>query len=395
MIRKNVYFEELGEFIRGVTFDGNEAETNIKHNYLPILRAGNIEDTLNTRSDLVWVPERRISKEQFLQKNDIVICMASGSKEILGKTAQADSFFNGSVGAFCGIIRIQKADPKYIAYWFKSQGFKRWRDQQARGVNIQNLRPTEVMSISIPIPPLDEQRRIAAILQKADRVRRLRRYARALSDGYLQSVFLEMFGDPETNPMGWEKYTFGELVTKFFYGTSEKCYDTAQGLPVLRIPNVINGEVDTSDIEFASLSDREAKKLELISGDILFVRTNGNPDYVGRCAVFNLHERYLFASYLICGRLDLNLLEPEFVANYLRSRACRESMKPYIRTTAGQSNIGIEGLSQIPIIVPPRQLQTRFVEINQRHQKLARCQKESARQAEQLFQSLLRQAFEG
>ena len=245
------------------------------------------------------------------------------------------------------------------------------------------------------IPSLTEQRRIAAILARADRLRRLRRTALQLSESYLQSVFVQMFGDLATNPMGWDIETLADIDTKFTYGTSEKCFPNKKGLPVLRIPNVLNAALDLTDLKYANLSDNEARKLQLQVGDLLFVRTNGNPNYVGRCAVFNINEPYLYASYLIKGALNKSRLDPIFTSTLLRSSAGREAMLPYIRTTAGQSNIGIEGLGQVPMIIPPLSLQQRFAAVAARYERLCGQQREALRQAEHLFQTLLHRAFRG
>src|SRR5690606_28629420 len=82
------------------------------------------------------------------------------------------------------------------------------------GVNIQNLRPNEVREIEIPLPPLTEQKRIASLLARADRLRSLRRTAHDLGESLLQSVFLEMFGDLEINSGNWDRTTIEEIATK-------------------------------------------------------------------------------------------------------------------------------------------------------------------------------------
>lgn len=130
-------------------------------------------------------------------------------------------------------------------------------------------------------------------------------------------------------------------------------------------------------------------------GELIFVRTNGNPDYVGRCAVFDLDGKYLFASYLIRAKLDTSKLIPLFVQAYLQTSAGRKAMSPFIRTTAGQSNIGTEGLGQIPVPLPPLALQQKFARVVQQFERLRAQQREAERQAKHLFQTLLHRAFSG
>jgi type I restriction enzyme, S subunit len=259
--------------------------------------------------------------------------------------------------------------------------------------NPPSIRQSTIEEWRIPLPPLAEQKRIADLLARADSLRRLRRYARQLSDTYLQSVFVELFGDPTRNPKGWNIATLEDLNTEFIYGTSQKCFTESKGYPVLRIPNILHNQIDLGDLKYAEVPKKEAKNILLKQGDILFVRTNGNPDYVGRCAVFDLNKDFLFASYLIRARLNLNDINPVFLITYLRSPKGRETMFPYIRTTAGQSNIGIEGLGQITIPLPPISEQEHFASVVTCHERLRAQQAEAERQAEMLFQSLLAQAF--
>ena len=263
------------------------------------------------------------------------------------------------------------------------------------GTTRQKLTKGNAENISFPLPPLTEQKRIASLLARADRLRHLRRTAHDLGDALLQSVFLEMFGDLSANPKGWDIATLEDLETDFIYGTSQKCFSEPKGYPVLRIPNVLHSKIDLDDLKYAEVPEKEAKNILLIHGDIIFVRTNGNPDYVGRCAVFNLDKDFLFASYLIRARVDLSKINPLFLLTFLQTTKGREAMAPYIRTTAGQSNIGIEGLGQIPVPLPPLSLQEEFAVVVARVESLRGRMSEGERQVEGLFESLLAESFGG
>ena len=383
---------EICDFVRGVTFDGNEVLSEKADGYVPILRAGNIRDTLEIQNDLVWVPSKRVSKEQYLRNYDIAICMASGSPAVLGKTAQITQKFIGSVGAFCGIIRVKKADPSFIGYYFKSLAFMKWRDRQARGINIQNLRPTEIQEIQIHLPPLSEQQRIAAILQKADRLRRLRRYARQLSDGYLQSVFLEMFGDPATNPKGWEKGYIDDVISSSQYGTSTKSNNEHKGFPILGMANITySGQLDLSSIANVELSEVEFQSLKLEKGDIIFNRTNST-ELVGKTALWDVDQEAVLASYLI--KLKVN---QKVTANYLcalmNTQFYKRLFRDRCKKAIGQSNVSPTLLKEFPVIIPPINLQKEYSYKVTSSKRLFRIQVESERQTEMLFQSIMNNYF--
>ncbi len=170
---------EICEFIRGVSFDKAEATTIARPEHLPILRAGNIGDSLDLLHDLIWVPAENVSSEQRLRPGDIAICMSSGSSTVVGKSAPLHQEWNGSVGAFCGIIRAGNANTaSYLAYWLRSPSFLAWRDAQARGANIQNLRFSQLANLLCPIPPAAEQQRISTLL--AERMAEVKRVRVAL-----------------------------------------------------------------------------------------------------------------------------------------------------------------------------------------------------------------------
>ncbi len=129
-----------------MSFDKGVEKLMALPGYLPILRAGNIGQQLELFDDLIYVPDYNVSAEQRLRVDDIIICMSSASPSVVGKTARLKETFEGSVGAFCGIIRLQGiATASYIAQWFRSPEFVAWRDQQARGANIQNLRFSQLV----------------------------------------------------------------------------------------------------------------------------------------------------------------------------------------------------------------------------------------------------------
>ncbi|GAW41514.1 Type-1 restriction enzyme EcoKI specificity protein [Brevundimonas sp. SH203] len=189
---------EKAEVVRGVTFSKGDAVAEPREGYTPVLRAGNIQSHLILDSDLVYIPEGMVSEKQRLRGGDIVMCTSSGSAEIVGKTAFADQDWIGSFGAFCAVVRpkLGKCDPRYLFHYLQTPRFRDWT-RNSSGVGIKNIRKSELDSYEVPFPSLDEQRRIAVTLDKADAIRRKREQVLVLADEFLKSVFLEMFGRPK------------------------------------------------------------------------------------------------------------------------------------------------------------------------------------------------------
>ena len=256
--------------------------------------------------------------------------------------------------------------------------------------------------IVIPLPPLPEQRRIAEVLDRAEALRAKRRTALAQLDSLTQSLFLDLFGDPVSNPKGWPTTTLGDLVDEFRYGSSNK--SASQGRPALRIPNVAGGTIDLTDLKLVPVEAAEFERLRLQDGDLLFVRTNGNPDFVGRCAVFDSTaattsgfegNEFIFASYLIRARLPANIITPVFLREYLLGAEGRRQLRSRSKTSAGQFNINTESLGAIPVPLTPLPLQREFARRVRAVEKLKTAQRASLAELDALFATLQHHAFRG
>ena len=265
---------------------------------------------------------------------------------------------------------------------------------------VKHLSATQVQNIEMPLPTLPEQRRIVDLLSRAEGIVRLRREAEKKAAELIPALFNDMFGDPATNPKGWPVSTLGQAVEEFRYGTSQKSGPI--GLPVLRIPNVIGNQIDPSEMKLVSVPVAEVDRLRLLNGDFLFVRTNGNPDYVGRSAVFDEDvmqqagfdgANTLYASYLIRARIQRNVLEPYFLQGYLSSTEGRRKLKERCKTSAGQFNINTAGLASIPIFLPPMAAQLGFVQRSRDVFGIQFQQATATAKAQATFDALLARCF--
>src|SRR5262249_21470586 len=136
--------------------------------------------------------------------------------------------------------------------------------------------------MTVPLPPIEEQRRIAAILDQADELRRKRRDSLAATERLARLLFEQTFLLSERDfPLAH----VGDLLASTQYGTSDKSGESGD-LPILRMGNLTyDGEMSFCDLKYISLPERDRDKMTVKSGDILFNRTN-SPDLVGKTAVF-------------------------------------------------------------------------------------------------------------
>lgn len=208
-----VALAEIADQIRGVSYGKTDVVDRPAEGFLPVLRANNITDDGLSFDDLVYVRAEKVSAKQQVRSGDIVIAASSGSISVVGKAAQADDDLGMGFGAFCKVVRPSpKVHARYIGHFFKTQDYRRRMSALAAGANINNLKNEHIDEIEIPLPPLDEQKRIAAILDQADKLRRKRQRAIDRLNQLGQAIFHEMFGDPTTNPKGLPRIKLGDLI---------------------------------------------------------------------------------------------------------------------------------------------------------------------------------------
>ena len=220
-----------------------------------------------------------------------------------------------------------------------------------------------LMSMPVRLPPLDEQRRIAAILNRAARIENLCTRANKYLRDFIPALFVRMFGDPIENPKGWSIKPLKYAYILAQYGTSKKADEQPGGIPVLRMGNVAyDGDLDCTDLKYVTLSDAEIEKYALCTGDLLFNRTNSK-ELVGKTGIWDGRFKAVAASYFIRLRLDKSIVCPEYVWAFMNSHTMKRHLFNMARGAIGQANINAKELKSLPLPVPPIDLQRRYAEI--------------------------------
>ncbi|MDF4718599.1 restriction endonuclease subunit S [Vibrio parahaemolyticus] len=164
-------------------------------------------------------------------------------------------------------------------------------------------------------------------------------------------------------PSGWEWCRFGNVFVDLKYGTSKKSDYKMNGSPVLRIPNVVGGRVDLSDLKYSVMTDKELVDYQLQQGDLLLIRSNGSLGIVGRCTVVdNDLVNTVYAGYLVRARILPDTVNSHYVKSVLDSHDVRRQIEGPIRTTSGVKNVNSTELSSLLIPVAPACEQLRINE---------------------------------
>jgi type I restriction enzyme S subunit len=387
----SVQLGEISEAIRGVTFSGDETSRVAFDNSLACLTTSGVQDVVNWDSHR-FIPRNRLANsKQLLQEGDILISKAN-SKELVGKSCIVDRLpYEVTFGAFVTVLRPnKKVIPEYLAFWMRTKEYlDRCFLMSSNTTNISNLRTSELLEFQIPFPPLTEQKRIASLLARADRLRQLRQTAHDLGDALLQSVFLEMFGDPQFNDKKWDLVTLGDKITFMTSGSrgwAEHYSD--KGDLFLRIQNVGANQLLLDDVAFVQAPDTaESKRTRVQPGDLLISATAD----LGRTAVIpeNFPTAYINQHLFLLRLKDLN---PVYVAGYFSTPTGKAQILRLDREGV-KSGLNFDDARSLTVFNPPLSRQEEFAGVVARVESLRGRMGESTRQVEGLFESLLSEAF--
>ena len=284
-------------------------------------------------------------------------------------------------------------DRSYLAWLLLSPHMVAQASSRATGANLPRLSPNALAELKIPLPRLPEQRRIAEILDKADALRVKRREALAQLDTLTQSIFLDKFGDPATNPKGWPVRTIRDLLESASYGTSEKAKATGE-FPVLRMNNITRtGEMDFAELKYMDLKEDQRERYLVRTGDVLFNRTN-SAELVGKTAIYREANPIAYAGYLI--RLRVNRkYEPVYLAAFLNTVYSKRVLRSMCKSIIGMANINAAELQALRIPVPPHPVQHEFAGCITAVEKLKATHRISLVKQDDLFSTLQQRAFRG
>jgi len=290
--------------------------------------------------------------------------------------------------------RLERA---YLSYFLRSAAFVSWISSRVAGAKMPRATMKDVWSYKIPLPPLEEQKRIAAILDKADAIRKKRQQAVELADQFLKSVFMDMFGDPVTNPKGWDEKRLDNIasvrsgVTKGrqLYGKS------TVSAPYMRVANVQDGHLNLDDIQHIEVLQGDIDRYRLMPGDLLLTE-GGDRDKLGRGAVWQgeikdcIHQNHIF-----CVRSDVGIICPEFLSAQIASQRGKRYFLKVGKQTTGIATINKTALSAYPALVPPMELQEKFIETLTKVHALVKKNKIWDQGIVSNFESLSQRAFKG
>lgn len=379
---------DLAEQVRGVTYAKSDAVRDPRPGFVPILRAGNIHDAGLLLDDLVYVPVDCVSAKQLVRRNDVLVATSSGSLDVVGKATRSAGDFDGAFGAFLKVLRpSEKVDPIYFAHYFRTPEYRRAVSMLAAGANINNLKNEHLSELLIPLPPLTEQRRLAAILDVADGLRVKCRQSVATLDDLIQSKYLDMFGRPMTTMS--HRRALGEVCTVVTGNTPSRAnpLNYGDGIEWIKSDN-LGGLIATMAEERLTTIGQKAGRV-VPPGSVLVTCIAGTPASIGRAS---LVDRKVAFNQQINAAIPGPIIDSRFLLEQLR-------VAPDL--VRQQSTGGMKGLvskskfEAIEVHVPPLDRQQRFAAFAHRVDTIRSLQVAAKTEADSLFASLQNRAFSG
>lgn len=311
-------------------------------------------------------------------------------KLTIGKMAFAgcDLFTNEAIAAFA-IKNKKELNPEFLYYALQSVTYG-GSNQAVMGKTL-NLK--SLAEIEIPVPPLDDQLRIAHLLGKVEGLIAQRKQHLQRLDDLLKSVFLEMFGDPTQNEKGWEQELLGGLVSeKIGYGIVQPGSPVEMGVPVIRVGDFIGTEISSSGITKVDEKISKKHRNSVLKGDEILLACVGAT--IGKVAcVRQEHAGYNIVRATARIRPS-NKVDRLFLLHYLLSGF---SQNYYIKVTraVGQPTLNIKQIEELPVTIPPLALQQEFSDLVEGIGVLKSRYQQSLSDLEALYSALSQQAFKG
>lgn len=295
-----------------------------------------------------------------------------------------------------------KLDIKYFSYYLKTLHFSDQLRKLITGSAQLNFGPSHLKQISLPLPPLPVQQRIAEILDTADALLRKDQELLKKYDELAQAIFIDMFGDPVNNEKGWEVKKLKEISTKILSGNTPKGGSNVyvkEGIAFYRSQNVWKNRLELNDIAYIDKNTHQAmKNSSLKYGDLLMTKTgriNTENSSLGRAAIFLGEDNSANINghvYLI--RLNKEIIK-EFVLFILTTNAYREHIRNVCVGGIDKRQLNKEHLEEFPIIFPSIKQQALFANRIRVIEKLLAITSRNSKNSEKIFQTLIQKAFTG
>lgn len=374
-----VQLGSIAEFINGAAFKPEDwGESGMR-----IIRIQNLTDSNKPFNRT----KRTVTDRVRVQQGDLLVSW-SATLGIFEWNDSEEALLNQHI--FRVLPNEEKVNKRYLRHGL--EGAILDMQKHLHGATMQHVNRGEFLSTKLYLPPLEEQKRIAEILDRAEELRSKRREAIAQLDTLTQAIFIEMFGDPATNPKEWTVSKLGDVAEKITDGEHQTPKRTLQGIKLLSARNVQNGYIDVRDVDYVSIEEyqRIMKRCNPVKGDIL-LSCSGT---IGRVTTVDTDELFSLVRSVALLKLKHDLINSKFIEYFLRTPALHAKMQQRANASS-QANLFQNQIRELPAFIPPLTLQQEFACRVEAVEKLKTAHCASLSELNALFASLQHRAFRG
>jgi type I restriction enzyme S subunit len=287
----------------------------------------------------------------------------------------------------------EKLDKSYLLMFLNSRLFKKQIDKLITGSAQPNFGSSHLKQVKLLLPPRPVQRRIVAVLEQGEAVKRQRQEADALTGALLQSVFYKLFGDPVRNERGYTKKKLGDVCLKIQDGTHYSPEDQTGEIPYITAKNIRRWGIDLSTATYVSkqIHDKIYSRCDPKKGDVIYIK-DGVTAGIAKVNMFDFEFSMLSSIAMI--RPDTNKLNPFYLEYYLNNPNVYEKIMER-KSGSAITRIILREIREIPIVLPPLALQQQFARIVESVERIRDQQVASGKEIEGLCEGLMQRAFAG
>lgn len=378
---------DVAEITNGYAFDSKHF--NDMGNGMPLIR---IRDVVRGFSETYTTEQ--YSNNYVIRNGDLLIGM-DGEFNI-SPWNSIDALLNQRV---CKIVANTHHLLNRYLYYYLPKALKEI-EEATPFVTVKHLSSKKIVSIELPLPPLPVQQQIADVLDHASALIEKRKAQIEKLDLLVKSQFIEIFGDPVTNHLGWKKEKLGSLLLvepqNGFYRPQSDYRSDGSGVPILRIDAFYNGRVtDWFNLKRLTCTDSEKERYLLRKGDIVINRVN-SIEYLGKCALIEgFFEDTVFESNMMRFHAKDEKLVPVYLTYFLCLPYVYNQIIAHAKKSVNQASINQKDVQDFDILVPPIALQTRFADFVHQVEAQKALLQASLQKLEQNYNSLMQKCFRG
>ena len=356
----------------------------------PYIATGGLDDDGNFYPDMVMYENRPTRADLCVLPGDVCMARMQGTLKVFLFEATHSKLILST--GFAVFRPVPELDSRYLFHYLRADRVQDTKDALCSGATQKAITNEKIATLEIPLPSLAEQRRIADILDQAESLRVKRRAALAQLATLTQAYFLDLFGDPATNPKKWPRAKLEDAILRASDGPHVSPNYSESGIPFLSTRHVRAGEITWEDMKFISRDDAEFqwRKCKPEFGDILY--TKGGT--TGLAAMVTTYEPFAIWVHIALLKPKPEKVDPLWLESMLNSTFCYRQSQELTHGIANR-DLGLTRMIEINMFLPPLPLQHVFANQVTSMKKLRAAYHASLDRMDALFATLQHNSFRG